>query len=92
MATKHSSYEGDAMNIQDEEHAANIMEIGVDLGLYTLANILIESGGIDLDQLQTLADMSAKHIEELTGIPAEDFSLKIKPIVDTAIKAAKETS
>jgi hypothetical protein len=74
----------------NEDDAANLIEIGVDLGVFTLANIFIEGGHLDPDQMQQLADLCSKHIQELTGMPAEDFALKVKPVIDTIIKTARD--
>lgn len=74
----------------NEEHAANLIEIGVDLGVFTVANLLLEGASLDQSQLQVLSDLCAKHIQEMTGMPAEDFALKVAPVVEKIIKTAKE--
>lgn len=73
----------------NEKQSMDMIEIGVDLGIFTIANLLLESPRLDPSQLQTLADLSAKHIEEMTGMPAEDFALKVKPVIDIMIKVNK---
>lgn len=73
----------------NEDHAADMIEIGVDLGIFTISNLLLEGATLDQAMLQKLSDLCATHIEEVTGMPAEDFALKVKPIVDQTIKIAR---
>ena len=75
--------------LADESHAQNLIEIGADLGVFTVINLLLEGARLDQSMLQALSDLCAKHIEETTGMPAEDFALKVGPVVEQIIKEAK---
>lgn len=74
----------------NEEHAANLMEIGATLGVYTVVNMLLEGIGLSDSQLQEISDLAAKEIQELSGMPAEDFTLMAQPIITKLTKQSKE--
>jgi predicted mannosyl-3-phosphoglycerate phosphatase (HAD superfamily) len=89
MGTQHPAREVYPMN---EKHGQNLIEIGVDLGVFTIANLLLEGLELDQHQLQKLSDLSAQHIELMTGMPAEDFALKVQPVIDIITKVTKGES
>lgn len=76
----------------NEEYALDLIEMGVDLGVFTIMNIFLAGMAIDPKQMQSLADMCALHIEHTSGMPAEDFALKVQPIVDKLIATVKGES
>lgn len=73
-----------------EVHMTNLIEIGVDLGVFSVVNILLEGATFERQLLQELSDLCAKHIEDVSGMPAEDFALKVQPSIDAILKSARE--
>lgn len=70
------------------DHAQNLIEIGVMLGMRAVIGLLEAGATFDEKMLRELSDYCSKAAEDMTDMPAEDFSLKVQPIVDKIMKSA----
>lgn len=78
------------MNGMQEEERLDLVEIGTDMGIFSIVNMLLEGATFDRETLQKISALCAEHIEEVSGMPAVVFSMMVKPAIEQLIKKAKE--
>lgn len=69
----------------------DMLQMGADLGIYVIASLFAETGlKLTPRGFQAMADFSAADIERICGLPAEDFALKVQPMVDEIKRMIRE--
>lgn len=67
----------------------DMLNIGLNLGVYVITQILAEGFEITPDAAQNISFFASGEIEKLTDMPAEDFSLLVQPVIDEMTKHIK---
>lgn len=72
-----------------------IFDLGLDVGAYSMLEFILtkdEMGDtIPLERLDKLKAMIGRKIEKATGMPSEDFAMKVSKTLDRAMKDVEDS-